>query len=234
MTRIDKSKLTKIEIIQVATSLFLEVGYSKTSPKMIADKLKISTGNLTYHYPTKEHLLAVLVEMLCKFQWNLMKQEMEDGTNRIMAICLELMSMASACEKDDVARDFFISAYTSPMCIDIIRRNDADRAKTVFGEYCGEWDEKQFAEAEILVSGIEYSTLMVTEFNVPLDIRITGALNQILSIYNVPEETRKIKIKKVLDVDYIKTGKRILKEFTEYVKKANDDAFDKIISGIKS
>lgn len=31
---------------------------------------------------------------------------------------------------------FFISAYTSPMCLEIIRRNDAMQAKKVFKDYC--------------------------------------------------------------------------------------------------
>jgi len=228
----DKSKLTKQEIIQVTTSLFLTVGYSKTSPKMIANELKISTGNLTYHYHTKEHLLAVLVKMLCDFQRKLI-EEMSDGTSSVMAICLELMSMASACEEDEIAKDFFVAAYQSPMCLDIIRKNDTQRAKTVFAPYCGTWSDEQFAEAETLVSGLEYSTLMTTDFSVPLDVRIAGALGQILNIYNVPEEMRKMKIEKVLAMDYRSIGKRILNEFIEYVKKTNDKMLDEITEDIK-
>ena len=44
---------TKNKILRVSTTMFLEVGYSKTSPQMIAKELKVSTGNLTYYYPTK-------------------------------------------------------------------------------------------------------------------------------------------------------------------------------------
>ena len=66
---------TKYEIIQVASEFFLENGYSVTSPKAIADELQISTGNITYYFPTKEHLLAVIVEMLCDFQWKLFEME---------------------------------------------------------------------------------------------------------------------------------------------------------------
>ena len=62
---------TKLEIVQAATRMFLEKGYSKTSIKAISDEVNISAGNLTFHFPTKEHLLAVLVEMLCEFQWDI-------------------------------------------------------------------------------------------------------------------------------------------------------------------
>ena len=36
---------------------------------IVAKALNMSPGNLTFHYPTKEHLLAVLTDMLCHFQW---------------------------------------------------------------------------------------------------------------------------------------------------------------------
>lgn len=233
MARISKSQLTKLEIVQVATRMFLERGYTKTTTAAICSELEMSKGNLTFHYPTKEHLLAVLVDMLCDFQWKLMEVEANEGISSVMAICLELMSMASACEESEVARDFFVSAYSNPMTLDIIRRNDAERAKDVFGDYCKGWTDEQFAEAEILVSGIEYATLITTGDIVPLDVRITGALNQILMIYNVPEEIRKIKIEKVLSMDYRSIGRRILNEFIGYVEKVNEDAFAEIINNRK-
>ena len=230
MARISKSQLTKLEIIQVATRMFLERGYTKTTTAAICNELEMSKGNLTFHYPTKEHLLAVLVDMLCKFQWELMEGEADDSLKSVMAICLELMSMASACEENEVAKDFFIATYSSPVTLDIIRKNDTERAKKVFADYCKNWTDEQFKEAEILVSGIEYATLMTTDNTVPLDVRITGALNQILTIYNVPEEIRKRKIEKVLAMDYRSIGRRILKEFTGYVEMVNEQAFEALLS----
>lgn len=212
---------TKDKILRVSTTMFLEVGYSKTSPQMIAKELEISTGNLTYYYPTKEHLLAVLTDWLCKFQWKLMQEEAEDGISSLLAVCLELMTMASACEESEVAKDFFVSTYQSPKCLEIIHNNDTARAKEVFAQYCPGWTDEQFREAEILVAGIEHATLSNIDYTVPLETRISGALNTIMMIYNVPEEIRKIKIEKVLAMDYRSIGKRIFNEFKEYVEKAN-------------
>ena len=229
MARIDKGALTKIEIITEATKQFLEKGYTNTSANAVAKSLGMSQGNLTFHFPTKEHLLAVLVDMLCDYQWKRMEQEANDGVSSIMAICLELTAMASACESDDTIKDFFLSAYSSPLCLDIIRKNDAKRAKEVFGAYRSDWTDEQFAEAEILVSGIEHATLMVAGDPVTLETRITGALNCILTIYGVPEETRKMKLQKVFTLDCMSLGKRILEEFREYVANANDEAFYALI-----
>lgn len=219
---------TKLEIIQTALHLFLENGFSNTSARALCNELGISLGNLTFYFPSKEHLLAVLVEMLCDFQWKLMKEEADDGISLVLAICLELMVMTSAAEENETAKDLFVSAYKCPMTLEIIRKNDSQRAKTVFFEYCPDWTDEQFKQAEILVSGIEYTTLMTTETSTPLDVRISSALDAILYIYKVPEEIRKIKIQKVLSMDYKKIGSRIFDEFKEYIEQVNEQAFNEL------
>lgn len=224
MAKNNKSRLTKFEIIKAATHMFLEVGYSKTSPQMMAKELKISTGNLTYHYPTKEHLLAVLVEMLCEFQMKLISFAENHGYDSIMSICIELMTVASACEQNEIAQDFFISAFKSPMCLSCLRKSHVERSKKIFSEHCPDWTEEQFVAAEILVQGIDYGTIIAVDTPVSLDKRISGALNQILGIYNVPEEIIRESIEKVLKMDCQNTGKRVLREFISYVETTIEEA----------
>lgn len=225
MARIDKSKITKLEIVQVATKKFIEKGFSNTSIKAISDELNMSTGNVTFYFPSKEHLLAELVDILCDFQWKMMEKETLEGHSSIMAIGLELLAMAAMCEENEIAKDLYISAYTSPISLEIIRKNDTRRAKEVFKEYCSEWTEEQFVEAETLVSGIEYATLMTTSDSAQLDMRIAGALHTILTIYNVPKELIDLKVEKVLAMDYRNVGGRVLKDFKEYVENTTEQAF---------
>ena len=229
MARIDKSALTKAEIIAEASKQFLEKGYSHTTVSAIAAELNMSPGNLTFHYPTKEHLLAALVDILCAYQWELVVQEVKEGYSSVMAICLELTTMASACEDDPIIKDFFLSAYSSPLCLNTIRKNDSQRAKKVFRKYRPEWTDEQFAEAEILVSGIEYATLMTTDNTVSLETRISGALHNILGIYGIPEDQRYTTVQKVFSMDYQTLCKRILKDFKKYVAKTNEQTFRQLI-----
>ena len=219
-------KTTRLDIIRTTTNLFLEHGYSATSPKLVCQALDISTGNLTYYFPTKEHMLALMADMLCEFQWKMMEYEANEGLSSIMAICLELTAMAAICEEDEIARDFYESIYSSSMCLDLIRRNDVKRAKEVFRDYCSDWTDEQFAEAELLVSGIEFATLHTEGEPVSLETRIRGALNLILGLYNVPEEMRKAKIARVLSMDYRSISRRILKGFKEYVEQSNEEAME--------
>ena len=224
---------TKLEIVKTATRLIWEKGYTAMSTRTVAAELDISVGNITYYYPSKDDLLSILVNSLCKFQRKLIEDEAEDGISSVMAVCLELMTMASACESDPVAKDFFISSYQSPVTLKIIRENDTERSKEVYKEYCKGWTDEQFAEAEVLVSGIEYATLMSLDEDIPLETRIAEALDKILYVYNVPEKIRETKIKKALSYDYKHIGERIFKEFKEYVDKTTEETFEQMLIDAK-
>ena len=224
----NKGKITKLEIIKVASKMFLEDGYSKTTIRAICNELEISPGHLMFYFPTKEHLLAEMVDLLCDFQWELIKRVTDEGASQLMAVCFEMTTMASACEESEIARDFYISSYTGALTLEKIRKNDTARAKDIFGDYCKDWSDSQFREAETLVSGIEYATFMTTESSSPLDTRISGALNTIMMIYNVPKEVREVKIKKALALDYRKMGREILSDFISYVNETNETAFEEL------
>jgi len=229
--RISKSELTKLEIIRVATRMFLEYGYTTTTIKTICDELSISAGNLTFYFHSKEHLLATLVEMCCDFQWKMMKEELKSNSSPVEWLCLELMAMMAICEENEVAKDFYISAYTSPISLDIIRKSDAARAKKVFSEFCPGFTDEDFCAAEVIVSGVEYAGMMTTEFCVPLDKRIKATLDVVMAVYGVPSDIRKKIIDETLKTDYRKVGRRMLSEFREYVEEVNEQSFLDLVKG---
>lgn len=215
--------ITKLEIIRVAAKLYIENGYTKTTNKELARALDLSPGNITFYFPTKDHLLCVLVDELIGFQQLLMEHAAEEGNSSLLAYCLELTSMAAVCEESEVTRDFFVSSYSSEMTLELIRKSDTEKTKAVFGQYCPDWDDEMWAATENIVSGIEYATLMTREKNTPLPVQIERTLNTIMTIYGVPKEIREMKIKKVLDMDYRALGRRILLEFKEYIEKVNEE-----------
>ena len=214
---------TKLEIIKLAAHLFIEEGYSKTTFARVARELDLSTGNITFYFPSKDHLLAVLVEEMFDFQTWLMEYEAKEGASSLLSYCLELTSIAAACEDDEVTKDFFSSAYSSSMILDLIRENDTEKTKAVFGSFCPEWTDEDWRATENIVSGIEYATIMTCEDDTPLAKQIEKALDSILMLYGVPEELRRQKIDKVLAMDYRGIGKRILNGFKEYIDKVNEE-----------
>ena len=209
---------TRLEIIHTALTLFLRDGYSNTYIPAIAKEIGISKGNLMFHFRTKEHLLAELINMLCDFQWKLMERETTNGTAHLPAYLLEIATIASVCVENPVAKDLYVSAYIYPMALEIIRKNDTQKAKQVFGAYCKEWTETDFMRAENVVSGIEYAMLIDKNTEgISLEQRIESALDAIMKQYELPKELRKDEIARVLAMDYRGIGNHMLKEFTEYV-----------------
>jgi len=212
---------TKNAIIRVAIEMFLERGFTNTSARAIAAELGISTGNITFYFPSKEHLLMVLVEMLCDSQWSMLEQQADEAETALMAFCMETMTVAAACEQNEIARDLFLSVFQSELCRNLLRENHVARAERIFSEYCGDWTHQQFRIAEILVMGIQHAVIIPTDVEIPLSERIAGALNQILSIYGVPENNRAEKIRRILALDYNDIRQRVREGSLRYVDQLN-------------
>ena len=233
MERNRKPTPTKAVIIKVASELFFENGFSKTTSTEVCKNANISAGNLTFYFPTKEHILAVLVKMMIDFQWQEMERAADEGKSSLLAYCLELTTMVAVSEEVPQMQDLFVAAYAHPMTLDLIRANDAEKIKQVFAEYTRDWDEEKIAEAEAIVSGIEYAALIHTEHSASVAHRIEGALNTIMMMFGVPEELREAKVKKVLAMDYRAIGKRVYGEFKQYVTETNEHALDEVLKHTK-
>lgn len=67
---------TKDKILKTALDLFNSKGLDKVSPRLIAEKVGISDGNLRYHFKTKELLIIQLYEnMLAELDANMQQQK---------------------------------------------------------------------------------------------------------------------------------------------------------------
>lgn len=218
---------TKLEIVRAALHAFLTHGYTESSTKKIAKELGISIGNLAYHFPTKEHLLAELTERLCEYHLIVMENEIDEGLTSLSAYLLELTCMMAVCEENAIAKDLYTSMYRSSLALKLIREADTQKVKDVFAAYCPDWEAVDYALTENAVSGIEYASLMAENAEgIPLDKRVVKTLNVVMKAYNVPEEVREQKIQKVLALDYRRIGRRFITGFAEYVESVNARALE--------
>lgn len=223
-----KKNNTRLEIIRVASMMTLEKGYSQTLIPDIAKELDISKGNITFYFPTKEHLLGVMTDMLCDYQWQVMEKTCNEGYSSLLAYCLELSAMSALCAENENARDFYFAAYTHPSSLAIIRKNDAEKTKQIFRLYCPDWENRDFEAAEVIVSGIEYGALVEAGKKADLELQIHAAIRAILKVYNIPDELIEIKLKKLSAFDYRKIGRDLFSNFAEYleetIKSAKENA----------
>ena len=214
-----KALNTRYAILQCATKLFLEKGYTNAYVTTIANTLQISTGNLTFWFPTKEHILAELIKELCVFQEQTAEREAGETHSLLVEYLFELAMFASVCVENPHIKDLVVSAYTYPMSLEIIRANDTERAKKVFGAFCPEWTETEFIQAENVVSGIEYSMFMTENTQkLSFEQRVTSSMDAIMKIYEVPKELRQSIIAEVMAMDYRGKGRHIFKRFSGFVE----------------
>ncbi len=233
MARNRKPTPTKTVIIKVASELFFENGFSKTTSTEVCKKAEISAGNLTFYFKTKEHILAVLVRMMIDFQWREMESVTDEGKSSLLAYCLELTSMVAVSEEVPQMQDFLVAAYSHPMTLALIRTNDEEKIKRVFAQYTADWDEARFSETEAIISGIECATLMPVEHAASVPYRIERVLHTIMSLFGVPEKTRTATITKVLAMDYRTIGKKVYEDFKRYVTETNEHALEEVLKHTK-
>ena len=149
-----------------------------------------------------------------------------NNSNKHMASILsrqhKFVSIAAACAESEVAKDFFTSAYSSPYTLDLIRKNDTQKTKIVFGNFCNDFSEDDWIATESVVSGIEYGAMTVSKEKAELRIVIEKALNAIMLLYGVPEHLRVQNIDRALSLDYRELGRSIFREFNEYIDRINE------------
>ncbi len=193
----------------------------------IAKELGISTGNINFHYPTNEHLLTAFVKELCDFQWRMIEVLEQEDKSPLLALCIEFATNAAIAEESNAMRDIFISAYTHPMPLAVIRENDTKKTQQIFKEFNPDWTEEQFRVMETLYSGIEYAVFSSAgQDGISLDMRVACGLDAALRLYNVPEALRNQKLEKIIAMDYRSFGKRILSDFKDYITAVNWQAVE--------
>ena len=58
-------------------------------------------------------------------------------------------------------------------------------------------------------------------------------MNTIMMLFDIPEETRKIKVAKVLAMDYRAIGRKVYENFKRYVTETNERALDEVLKHTK-
>lgn len=223
-----KASNTKYEIIQCATEIFLEKGYTDAYVTTIAKELQISLGNLTFWFPTKEHILAEMIKELCAFQAQADVKEADKKYSLLIDYLFELAMFASVCEENANIKDLVIASYTQPLPLAVIRANDTERSKRTFAEFCKEWSETEYIQAENVASGIECAMFMTENAQkLTLEQRVTSSLDAIMKVYEVPKDIRQSALKEVMAMDYRSRGNHVFEEFYSFVEEKMKENYGK-------
>ena len=206
-----KDCLTKARIVETARELYFREGYTKTTARKICDAVGISTGNLTFHFPTKEHLLLELVKEFCAYQLDEVVRSIQQGGQPLLAYATEIVNQTVICEEDECLRDFCVSAFTTPMTLAEIRSWDSKKSRLLFSAYNPTWTEQDYIMVENAASGLEMGALMTRcDEVVTLEKKLRTTLDSLMRLYNVPDAERSDTITAVLNTDYRSICRRML------------------------
>lgn len=217
-----KANTTKLEIIQVATKKFLENGFTNTSAKSICDELDISPGNLTFWFPTKEHILLELTKEITSFHIKCIEKVGQNDVSDLYTYCWEVTAQITLCEDNPNIKDIYLAIYSHPMTLDFVKDWTAEKNFNILGERLPDWDLKRFRRAETVTCCVERSALTepcTDEYTLEDKIRLT--LTCLLKIYDIEKAEREKVIEEILNSDYKKTGHGLLKQLAKYVEKTN-------------
>lgn len=230
-----KANITKLEILQVATRMFLEKGFTNTSVKAISNELDISTGNLTFHYPTKEHILLELTKEITNFHKQAIDAVQNNGHDDLFAYCWEITSQITLCEENPQMNDLYLAIYSHPMTLLFVKDWTAEKNYRILGERLSDWTLERFRITENATCCIERSALTepCTE-SYTLEDKIRLTLTCLLKIYDISKEEREKVIDEILKTDYRKTGNDLFKQFTKYIEKHNQKNIQEAINERKA
>lgn len=208
---------TEIQILKVATKLFLKQGFSKTTHRQIAEYSGIGLGTITYHYKLKEDMLRILVEELMDFHLDIIEDSVEKTQDPLFAYALEIAVQIALCENDDKAWDLYFSAYSHPAIFEFIKDWAAKKNFHLLKEKLPEYDMEYFKKIENITSGIELAAFTAsTDRYFTLDDKISFFTDAMLKIYDIEKSEREKVVEKVISLDCEKIAKEM---FDKFVKK---------------
>ena len=70
---------TRVQIVEVADRLFYQRGYDSTSFSDISKAVKISRGNVTFHFKTKDEILEAVIDLRLERTRRMLEQWEADG-----------------------------------------------------------------------------------------------------------------------------------------------------------
>src|SRR5262249_52769542 len=91
--RYKKSEISAAAIVQAATRVLARQGYARTSLLDIATEAGMSKGAVHYHFPSKEALIAKVLEHACDVVAERAKLAWSEAGNPLESICASIREL---------------------------------------------------------------------------------------------------------------------------------------------
>ena len=147
-TRYNRTETQK-RILSTCVRLFIEQGYSNTSPKQIFKEADVSAGTFYHLYKSKGGVLNELIDFMFDNQFDIADQVIGNSAKPVMLYAVETAIQLALAEINENIRDIYVQVYTQPDTVAMIQEKMTKELYKLFGSYIPEYSQSDFYEMEI-------------------------------------------------------------------------------------
>lgn len=201
----------KKRILSTSVRLFLEQGYSRTSPAQIVREADVTIGSFYNIFKSKSEVLTALCEFMFENQFSIAAEIVGKDASGPMIYAVETSIQLTLAELNENIRDIYLEVYTDSNLLDLIQHKTTKELLRFFGDYLPENRESDFYEMEIGTAGIMRGFMAKKcDMYFSLEQKLERFMWMTLVIYKVPEaEIRQI-IDTVLNLDIRKLADSVM------------------------
>ncbi len=192
----------KKRILSTSVRLFLEQGYSNTSPTQIVKEADVTVGSFYNIFKSKSDVLTSLCEFMFENQFDIATEIVGKDVSGPMIYAVETSIQLTLAELNENIRDIYLEVYTDPDLLDLVQHKTTKELGRLFGKYLPENRESDFYEMEIGSAGVMRGYMAKKcDMYFSLEQKLQRFLWISLVIYKVPENEIRQIIDAVLKLD---------------------------------
>lgn len=178
----------KKRILSTSVRLFLEQGYSNTSPTQIVKEADVTVGSFYNIFKSKSDVLTSLCEFMFENQFDIATEIVGKDASGPMIYAVETSIQLTLAELNENIRDIYLEVYTNPDLLDLVQHKTTKELGRLFGKYLPENRESDFYEMEIGSAGVMRGYMAKKcDMYFSLEQKLKCFLWISLVIYKVPE-----------------------------------------------
>jgi AcrR family transcriptional regulator len=192
----------KKRILSTSVRLFLEQGYSNTSPTQIVKEADVTVGSFYNIFKSKSDVLTSLCEFMFENQFDIATEIVGKDVSGPMVYAVETSIQLTLAELNENIRDIYLEVYTDPDLLDLVQHKTTKELGRLFGKYLPENRESDFYEMEIGSAGVMRGYMAKKcDMYFSLEQKLKRFLWISLVIYKVPENEIRQIVDAVLKLD---------------------------------
>ncbi len=201
----------KKRILSTCVRLFLEQGYSRTSPAQIVKEADVTVGSFYNIFRSKSEVLTSLCEFMFENQFNIAENIVGKDADGPLIYAAETSIQLTLAELNENLRDIYLEVYTDPDLLHMVQRKTAQRLQEMFGGYMPENSESDFYEMEIGTAAIMRGYMAEKcDMYFTLERKLERFLRMSLAIYAVLESEIQTIVDTVLKLDIRQTAEDVM------------------------